>query len=55
MDGLMKGLLEELNFLNDLAITEVATFRMSESGCNLGPMLWTCNVWGLGCGLKTTE
>jgi hypothetical protein len=43
MDGLMEGLLEELNFLNDLAITEVATFRMSESGCNMG-----ANVYGHG-------
>ena len=32
----MEGLPEELNFLNDSAVTAVANFKMGESGCNLG-------------------
>jgi len=40
MEGMMEGLPEELNFLNDSAVTAVANFKMSESGCSLvgGPV-----------------
>lgn len=52
----MEGLLEELNFLNDSAITVVVTFRMSECGYNLGASVYGCgNSWGLGQGLRATE
>ena len=35
----MEDLPEELNFLNDSAVTAVVNFKMSESGCNLrGPV-----------------
>jgi len=40
MEGMTEGLLEKLNFLNDSAIAAVVTFKMSESGCNLGASVY---------------
>lgn len=36
----MEGLLEKLNVLNNSAVTAVVTFKMSESGCNLGASVY---------------
>ena len=56
MNGMKEGLLEELNFLNDSAVTTVATFRMSETGCCVGASVYgRGNSWGLGQGLRATE
>jgi hypothetical protein len=56
MEGMMEGLLEELNFLNDSAMTAVATFRMGECGHNVGASVYGHgNAWGLGQGFRATE
>jgi hypothetical protein len=53
---MLEGLLEELNFLNDSAITAVATFRVGKCGCNLGASAYGHgNAWGLGQDLRATE
>jgi hypothetical protein len=45
MGRMMEGLLEELNFLNDSAITAFTTFKMNESR---GQCIWLWECMGFG-------
>jgi hypothetical protein len=47
MHGMMEAHLQELNFLNDSAITVVPTFRVSESESYLGPVYMNVRMCGV--------